>query len=237
MKLTTTAKLVTAIAGLSLTANSAHASIIIFDGITGANNTELPTTLGSNLTSDVAGATVINGATPDIDLEWAGSNGGWDLYAGGTYWAALETATGRIGQLEYPTTQTPMTITFAVADGQALQLNSVDIGMATDKTDTYYFDITISEVGGGEVFNFLTAAMDGDGSSGVETLTVDFNFTGTPGTDYVLAFNDVDSLGNDTISNNGGAIDNLSFNQVIPEPSSSALLGLGGLALLFRRRK
>ena len=46
----------------------------------------------------------------------------------------------------------------------------------------------------------------------------------------------------DTVSNNGGGgvyreIDVLGSSSAVPEPSSAALLGLGGLALIFRRRK
>jgi len=204
---------------VALSTTCANATIIEVNGISVGNNDAVPLTFGSNLSSDTGGATVSNGATPDIALIWAGPGGGWDAHGGNNgLWAALDPAgptssTPTIAQMEYPTAATPMTVTFTVATGKRLVLNSVDIGMATDKIDTYYFDVTISEVGGAEVFSTLTAAMDGDGGSGVQALTVTFNFTGTLGTDYVLALNDVDSLGDDTITNNGGGIDNLSFNQ------------------------
>jgi hypothetical protein len=198
---------------VALATTCANATIVDFDTLPGGNNSVLPSTLGSNLSSDSDGATVSNGATPDIALTWAGNNGGWDLYSGATYWAVLGGGSGKIAQMESPTAATPMTVTLTVAAGKTLVLNSVDIGMATDKTDTYYFDVTISEVGGGEVFSTLTAAMDGDGGSGVQALTLNLNFTGTLGTDYVLAFNEADSLGNTINGGNGGGIDNLSFNQ------------------------
>ena len=225
----------------ALATSSTHASIIIFNGIAGSNNAAVPASFGSNLSNDIGGANVSNGATPDIALAWGG---GWDLHGRSTsFWAALD-ATGpssntpSVGQMESPTDVSPMTVTFTVDTEWALQLNSVDIGMASDKLDTYYFDVTISEVGGSKVFSTLTAAMDGDGGTGVQALTVDFGgFTGTLGTDYVLAFREADSFGNIITGTNGGAIDNLSFSQAVPEPSTTALLGLGGLALILRRRK
>lgn len=209
---------------LAALAGPLQATILGFNGIAGGNNAAVPASFGSNLSSDIPGATVSNGATPDIALTWAGGgSGGWDLHGGGgsAFWAALDSdiaTTPSIAQMESPTAASANTITFTVDAGQALRLNSVDIGMATDKTATYYWDVTISELGGVEVFSTLTAAMDGDGGSGVQALTINLNFTGTLGTDYVLAFNDVDSSGNDTISTNGGAIDNLSFSQVAAGP-------------------
>jgi hypothetical protein len=235
----------------ALATSSTHASIIIFNGISGDNNDGIPASFGSNLSSDIGGANVSNGATPDIALAWGGGTtntgdvlaNGWDIHGRSVdFWEALDSTgptstTPTIGQMEYPTDASPMTVTFTVDTAWALQLNSVDIGMANDKIDTYYFDVTISEVGGSEVFSTLTAAMDGDGGTGLQALTVDFDFTGTLGTDYVLAFREADSFGNIITGTNGGAIDNLSFSQAVPEPSTSALLGLGGLALILRRRK
>ena len=70
-------------------------------------------------------------------------------------------------------------------------------------------------------------------NSGTDVLA-DFNdFTLTNGDDYILRF----QVSSNANSGNNFALDNFSLNgSIIPEPSSAALLGLGGLALLLRRR-
>jgi hypothetical protein len=73
-------------------------------------------------------------------------------------------------------------------------------------------------VEGAEVFTYTTPLMHGPGTSGSKVETINFNFTGTAGTDYVLSFNDFNSAGVDMTDTFGGAMDNLSFGQVIPGP-------------------
>jgi hypothetical protein len=196
---------------IALAATCANATIIELNGISGNNNNAVPSGFGSNLSSDVGGATVSNGKTPDIALTWAGGGaGGWDLHGDSvSFWAALDPAgptssTPTITQMEAGSPQAY--IDFTVAAGKKLVLNSVDIGMATDKTSTYNWTITIAEVGGAVVATYNPPAMDGDGSSGVKAQTVTLNFTGDLGVDYRLQFSD-------SPDTNGAAIDNLSFNQ------------------------
>jgi glycerophosphoryl diester phosphodiesterase len=188
-------------------------TVIRFNGMTQNNNVAVPSDFGSNLSSDILGATVFNGGTPDIALSWTG---GWELHGkAADYWDALDpdNATVSVAQMEDGTPS----ITFTVADGLALRLDSVDIGMASDKTATYNFTITIAEVGGGVVATYTPPAMDGDGSSGVRAQTVALNFTGDPSVDYILQFAD-------SPDTNGGAIDNLNFSQVADSIPGDILL-------------
>ena len=140
-------------------------------------------------------------------------HGGWQLHGKHqSFWDALDPSdpddTVNVAQMEYPTVASPSIMTFTVDEGAALKLNSVDIGIATDKTHTYVIAISVSEVGGPTVFEHTTADLDGDGSSGPRIEQVSIDFSGEPGRDYVLSFDDV---GTDT---KGVAIDNLSFTQL-----------------------
>ena len=186
-------------------------TVIQFNGMSGSNNDSIPAGFGSNLSTSIPGVTVIDGGTPGIALTWADS-GGWDLNGSeNSYWAALDadsasSLTPTIAQMEDE--GVPVYIDFTVEDGSQLILNSVDMGMANDKTDTYHFTLTIAEVGGAVVATYTPPAMDGDGSSGVQTQTVDLSFTGDSGVDYRLQF----EAAPDT---NGGAIDHLYFSEIV----------------------
>jgi hypothetical protein len=207
-----TIAVLTGVTNLMALATSANATIVVINGIGDTNNVKLPATFASNLSSDIGGATVSNGATPDIALTWALSGNGWERHSSDV-WNALDPGTGTpdIAQMDYDgsnSTDEP-TITFAVGAGVALQLNSLDIGHASDQNEAdFAWTITITESGGPEVFSHITAAM-GPG----DTETVAFNFTGRPGVDYILQFDGADRT-------NRGALDNLNFNQVAEFPDT-----------------
>ena len=119
-----------ALAGIALTATTANATIIGMNGSGFGNNNNLPTTFASNLSSDIGGVTVSNGATPDIALTWGGD---WETHGANT-WNHMDPATSGVDvlQLQAP----PNTITFTVGDSAALVVNSVDIANATDQPTT-----------------------------------------------------------------------------------------------------
>ncbi|MDB4615553.1 PEP-CTERM sorting domain-containing protein [Akkermansiaceae bacterium] len=194
-----------------------------------ADNDNLNTTFASNLSADIAGANISNGATPNIGLTWA-PYPHLDVH-GTDYWNDLDpTIAGSVVdvlQLDINSGEPDPTITFAVGTGKALKLNSLDIGHETYDLSLvpYAWIFTISEVGGPQVFTHTTALL-GPG----DTESVNFNFTGDLGVDYVLK---LDDGGADTLH---AAIDNLSFNQ-IPEPATFGLVGAFGLGMLFIRRR
>jgi glycerophosphoryl diester phosphodiesterase len=187
-------------------------TVIRFNGMTQNSNAVLPADFGSNLSSDIPGAAVFNGGTPDIALSWSphpetGGSPVWEVH-GSTVWNALDPANSGVDvcQIDLANESAPPdpTVTFTVADGLALQLNSLDLGNATDQSEApFSWTITISEVGGLQVFSYTTAAM-----SGGDTEHVTFDFTGDDGVDYVLRFTP------STFNRHRTAIDNLSFSQV-----------------------
>jgi hypothetical protein len=79
------------------------------------------------------------------------------------------------------------------------------------------------------------AAVDGNaaGRVAIGPVTVT-GMVWLPGTDLWLRWDDISHVGND----HGLAIDDLSFSAVatVPEPSTFALIGIGSLLVLFRRR-
>jgi hypothetical protein len=208
--------------GFIATVTSANASTLTFD--TGqSNNQDLSLTFGGNLSADISGANVDNGATANIGLSWAPSPNVWDVH-GSDVWNTLDPGTAGasvdVVQMDVNGGEPDPTVTFSVDDGYRLQLNSLDIGHSSDQSvPAYDWTISISEVGGGEVFTHTTAELDAS-----ETEAVNLTFVGKGGTDYVLKFDDG---GVNTVS---AAIDNLSFNQV---DASNLIINPGNdLALL-----
>ena len=171
---------------------------------------------GSNLTADIAGASIANGATPDIGLIWAPSPQVWEVH-GATSFDPIDPRSGSavdVVQMDLNGGEANPTITFATAASVALQLNSLLIGHANDMTEpANSWTLRIKEVGGSQVLTHTTAVL-GAG----DTETIAFNFTGDPGVDYILEFDD------NGAGHVRGAIDNLSFNQVVWPNHSFALV-------------
>lgn len=213
------------VAGVLGTAMSltCQATLLTFD--TGQdNNADLSFTFASNLSADILGANISNGATPDIGLTWAPLPNVLELHGAVSFSSVGD---GKVLQMDLNGGEADPTLTFAANSGFALQLNSLVIGHASDMTEPdHAWTLTLSEDGGPQVFAHTTALL-----GAADTETVNFNFTGTLGTDYVLKFDDG---GADHVR---GGIDNLSFNQTaIPEPWSLTLSGLG-MAILLGLRK
>ena len=121
---------------------------------------------------------------------------------------------------------------------------AIDGGGNQNVTRRADFRVTLlnpSAVAVGGVFSINDVSNSKDTTPGVGTL-VTATFTPValtaPGT-YTLQI-EAGEIGGVNETGNHAGIDNLSINgtvSVIPEPSSTALLSLGGLALILRRRK
>jgi len=212
--------------GFIATCTSANASTLTFD--TGqSNNQDLSLTFGSNLSADIAGANIDNGATADIGLSWAPSPNVWEVHGSSNVWNTLDPTAGIVDvvQMDVNGGEPDPTVTFSVDAGSRLRLNSLDIGQSSDKGPTSNaWTLSISEVGGSEVLSHTTAALGAN-----DTEDVAFNFVGKEGADYVLRFDDG---GENAFST---AIDNLSFNQLdganlIYNPGNDLALDNGEIA-------
>ncbi len=217
---------------LSLGAATLGQATIIGFGQLGGNNTTVPGALGSNAMADGNGFVVSNGTTPNIALTW---DAAWDIHtspqfntlenltAGGGAWDN-EGSIPRIAQLDTPN----HTINFAADTGFALVLNSFDFGHTPETAGTSVWDIRLRDSGMNVVWSSLGLTLPNT------SVTLSPNFTGALGEDYSLSFNRVSQ----TYAAEGRhGLDNLSFNQAVPEPTGVAFLGLAGLALLARRRR
>ena len=171
-----------------------------------SNNHDLSNTYGSNISSSSSGATVVYGGTPDISLAWTAAANVLEVHGStNQYWNHIDSSTSvDVLQLDLNGGEADPYITFSVGVGKALSLESVLIGHSTAQTiSDYPWTLTITKVGGSQVFSHTTAAM---GAGDKEQ--VDFNFTGEFGASYILKFSD------NGISDASAAIDNLKFSQI-----------------------
>ncbi|MCW5555826.1 MAG: PEP-CTERM sorting domain-containing protein [Verrucomicrobiae bacterium] len=206
-------------------------------GQLGGSNTTVPGNYGSHATADGNGYVVsLGGATPNIGLTW---DANWDIHTSGFFTDLENQSIGggawdnegdipRIGQLDFGT----HTIGFSADPDFALVLNSFDFGHTAETAGTTEWSLTLTAVSSSSiVWDESVTFVNGQ----VFTLTPDF--TGDFGESYLLTF----TRTSETYGSNGRhGIDNLNFSQIaVPEPSTVALLGVAGLAVLVvaRRRK
>lgn len=190
-----------------------------------ANNNPIAFSYGSDITGNATGFVTTDGtgATPNIELEW------WPVntlfkYQTDTAWSALGTPV-HVAQLDTSTASGP-TIFFTPDAGFAVEILSFDIGNAADQTESpYSWRVDLRKQSSGDVVASQTTSLLGAGN----TETVSFNFTGELGEAYLLQF--VTSVGGSYRT----AIDNLSFAQAVPEPSTNLMLVLGASAIGFFR--
>jgi hypothetical protein len=141
----------------------------------------------------------------------------------------------------------PATITFTNRSGTYALFNTVDISAYNSSTLTLDLD---SNKNGTNDSMFVRLFLDGS-STGIDLLTIDTDNTTVTGTDTTFvggkltySFDDADNNAQLFVgfwaddSADYWTLDNVSFDgTAIPEPTTTALLGLGGLALILRRRK
>jgi hypothetical protein len=242
------------VALLAALAGTAQATVLTFAmnsaGAVPAANSDLDIPYGSNVTAaNIIGATDGGeGFTPNIALAWAPTGGTvpaapdidvLEFHSAGTF-AGF---TVPILQLDVDASNHTVlpahpTVDFVPDAGWAVRIHELKIGNATDQTLTetpHPWTISILELPSltPTGSSYTTAAL---GAGDVETAT--FNFTGTPGTSYRMLFDDGDlSCTTNACHNPRTAIDDVRFSQVVPEPSTLALVALCGLGLLATGRR
>ena len=207
---------------LLASATSAPAFVLIQDDFTwnsvDGGNQVLGNTLNIDWTTDLTGSA--------SDLTSIGDTGGFSSTTSGS----------KIGTNGYAFRARGFTFTFTADDTYYLTDLALAVGAASsagnNRAATGDLTITISS-GAGNVFSG-TESWDGP-NTGFET--PDWNFSQTnhllkAGTEYTFTA---------LVSNQSSgfsAFDSLQIEVVVaPEPSSTALLGLGGLALMLRRKR
>ncbi|HEU5125092.1 MAG TPA: PEP-CTERM sorting domain-containing protein [Verrucomicrobiae bacterium] len=212
--------------------SAVHATNLGF-GQLGGNNTTVPSNFGSHAATDGNGYVVsLGGATPNIGLTW---DSNWDIHTSGFFSTIEDQVVGggdwdnqgsipRVGQLDFGT----HTINFSADPGFALMLNSFVFGHTAETAGNTAWDLALTADSTSTIVWQQSVAFENG-----QAFTISPNFVGALGESYTLSFNRTfSSYGSD----GRHAIDNLSFSQVVPEPSTAALLGIAGLATLFRRR-
>jgi hypothetical protein len=204
-----------ALAGLAI-ATSANATVLTFEGLgTGA----IPSGFGDNIAAAETGISVSNGTTENIDLTWTGQ---WSIY-NDSEWTAAYLQNYDVGQ-QYDLQFTPDTGFGVVVDSFVFDDYS-NYGNPTNKFNWFLYE---DSAAGAVIGSGTETTADG------EKLTVNTGMaTAYAGTVLLRIEEHSDNVG----GNYDQAIDSISFTQTVPEPSSVALLGLGGLALILRRRK
>ena len=208
-----------------------NATIIGF-GQLGGNNATVPAALGSGAAADGNGFVVSNGATPNIALAW---DANWDIHTS-NFFAPIEGKTvgggawdnegsiSRIGQLDAGT----HTIGFTPDAGHAVVLNSFDFGHTAETAGTTNWNLSLTDSSTNVVWSQTVEFVNG------AVITASPNFTGALGASYTLTF----TRTAETYGSNGRhALDNLSFNQAVPEPATLMLAGFGAMAIVAAARR
>lgn len=204
--------------GLAIVQTVGAATTIITNDATGGNNANRNTAVaadyGSNIAANSGDFTVTDGGTPNISLQWApDASFYWEHYN----W------NGNSGAIQVDSNQV-QTVTFTPAIGFAVTVTSADFDFWSAK-DGWTIDWSVVGDGSTNLSGVFSSSL------AQRRETVFFNASG--------AINEVLTL---SIQQTHGqyrgsfAIDNLTFSQV-PEPASTALLGLGLGAMAMRRNR
>jgi hypothetical protein len=225
-----------ALAGLALTATSAHAALSVTAVSSGTQNTYYDDVITGDLLSGLT-ATQVGGNLQGGSLAGlTDDSGGTDTNLGSGAWFTT-----------YPVLTYTLDLTGA-ADGYDLtSIQSITGWQDNGLFDTQTYTISVSSNQGVEDF-VLLANVDTTTSTNPAAYTAgrSSKVNVTEDSSGILA-SGVKSIRFSILSTNAGGniadttllreIDVEGVATVVPEPSTTALLGLGGLALILRRRK
>ncbi len=234
-----------AIAGLALAASSGHAATVFTTDISGPNAVGLPQALTDELAfaGDVSSTDLLQGITGTVSGAFTGGTAAnLNNGLGRTIDSSVDVP-GSVGEIAW-VGDSGSSIEFVIgggANGLGYDISGVtsfadwaDAGFMNQK-----YEIYLRELGGSYALyttvNYQPAADNGQGGATKVNVTDDLGLLGS-GIDAIR----FDFL--DTVSLNAGGtvfseIDVFGTATAVPEPSAAALLGLGGLTLILRRRK
>ncbi len=198
-------------------AGSYSGSAYLFDATTGVQIAKL--TASDAAAWDFFGYSV--GISGDTAIVGAYSNDDAGSYSGSAYLFgpdALNASPISGGMIEF---------TLSIGESATLDdiISIINSGVALSEIDVLSFDITGADASLFDLPDFATATLIAGGS---DTVEYDLSFAGASEGIYNALL---------TISTDSGDVTYDLNATVIPEPTSLALLGLGGLALIKRRRR
>lgn len=217
-------KLLPALTALSLLAAApSHATVLTFDVAGIFDFQSMPAAYGDNVTSTVMGPYSYGSAqgfTPNVSVQY-----------GNTLPALWRTGYGDLTNVLFEDSDAVgvLNVTFTADPGYLVFLHSFDLASYSSSFAT---DPSINSV---KVFDASNAPLFSQSNVSVSKVThTPFSFpTALSGSSLRIEVNALNLGGlNDDI-----AIDNITFSQAVPEPSSGVLLTLGVVAAAARRRQ
>jgi hypothetical protein len=197
----------------------ATATTLTFDGLGLTDFVEIPSTLGSNATVDGPGYNVTSGTTPNISVSMTTVNDSGAINVPNLlYWS---TDYGDLVDVAFAVSNGDYArVTLTADSGYAVNLQTFDLA-GYPAVDWLADRIRVYDGAGTVLWNQDGTTVLGAGPAHSSYAP---NITGST---LILEYGSNWNIG----------LDNLTFVQVVPEPSSLLLGSLAGLALLRRRRR
>jgi hypothetical protein len=205
---------------------------LTFDNLPLPNNTQIPVSFGSaaSPSNPQTGVTTTTGGTPDVSVDFVSTSNGhtpvqFEYFEGGS-WNAAELFNSSPGN-------PAESILFSAPAKDSITLNSFNFQPYNTDSLSYSYTVTVFDITTSKTLVNLTSVTVPDNSA---KQLVTLNAAGGLGDtlELTLSANVATTAPVDFL-----AIDDLGFSELVPEPGTTALLGmgLGTLALAVKRRK